>query len=644
MVETHYTNYKEEDIDAQKIEFFDTDVHIGNYDIRFDFGDKKFFSKTHDNLLNIRVHTEPRIICMWLLLEDPKLTSIEIINIASTSRFNYWEIQIPITNDEMKFSFAAKNSEGAGIYYGKSGVSNFISPSEKWVYVDKGFNTHEIPEWVFGGVMYQVFPERFLNGKKDLDKEGVVKWGSTPHRLEHQGGDLYGVIDKLDYIKKLGINIIYLNPIFLSTSIHRYDTWDHKKVDPTLGGEDALRELVSKAHQKGMKVILDASLNHVHPRNFAFQDVVENGDNSEYADWFTIYDYPVRLKYRPHLYSETHKVGWDGDEEQYRAYLEDITFKETNLDVEIVEDDGPIVEPTFKAWWGVPDMVKVNMRSDGAREWGLGVIKYWIEKFDVDGWRMDVAKEIDLSFWEDFRNAARSKKKDVLLFAEIFGDTSLWLQGDKFDAPMNYTFREVLADYFASKSITTQKFAEELANLYMMYSFEALSCCQNLLSSHDVPRFLHRTNGDKGALKASIFLQATFPGVAGIYYGDEVGLDGAGEPKNREAFPWHKKQTWDEELLKWTTELMGMKSNNEILRKGYFQLIGYQDTSVAYRRVLNNKSLICIVNGEKKLKKWEIPTKSSNAEKIWGLGNVDSSKSTVVISELDTFCCVIIED
>ena len=172
---------------------------------------------------------------------------------------------------------------------------------------------HEIPDWVYGGVMYQIFPDRFSNGNKDLDREEVVEWGSKPHRLEHQGGDLYGVINNLEYIQKLGVNIVYLNPIFLSSSIHRYDTWDHKKVDPALGGDEALKELVSKVHERGMKIVLDASLNHVHPKNFAFQDVIKNGKDSKYAEWFTVYDYPVRLKYRPHNYSETHRVGWDGD-------------------------------------------------------------------------------------------------------------------------------------------------------------------------------------------------------------------------------------------------------------------------------------------------------------------------------------------
>ena len=139
--------------------------------------------------------------------------------------------------------------------------------------------------------MYQIFPDRFANGDNSLNPKNTVEWGSIPTRLDFQGGDLYGVIQKLDHIQSLGVNIIYLNPIFLSSSTHKYDAWDHFKVDPTLGGDDALRELIEECHKRGMKIILDCSLNHVHPRHFAFQDLVKNGEKSEYKDWFTAVSY-----------------------------------------------------------------------------------------------------------------------------------------------------------------------------------------------------------------------------------------------------------------------------------------------------------------------------------------------------------------
>ena len=199
--------------------------------------------------------------------------------------------------------------------------------------------------------MYQIIPERFRNGNDEITPENAIPWESTPTRLDFHGGDLHGVTEKIDYIKDLGVNIIYLNPIFLSSSTHKYDAWDHFKVDDTFGGDEALKDLIKEAHSRDMKVVLDCSLNHVHPRHFAFQDIVEKGEKSEYKDWFTVFDYPVRFLHRPHLYANTYKVGWDGNAEEYKTYLEK-TFKETKVPVEVVDDDGPIIEPTFKAWWG----------------------------------------------------------------------------------------------------------------------------------------------------------------------------------------------------------------------------------------------------------------------------------------------------
>ena len=518
MVEEHSPEF----IDAgerQKIDFFEGDVHLGHYDFRFDFNDKKHFSISQDGTGRFRVHTEKNISKLWLLLEDEDFRPVELRKYAETDRFVFWGVQVEFRANVAKFSFAATTEDNLNLYLGTSGIANFISPSEKWIYDSSIYQRHSIPDWVYGSVMYQVFPERFANGRSEINPENTVEWGSVPTRLDFQGGDLYGVIDKLDHIESLGVNILYLNPIFLSGSTHKYDSWDHFKVDPTLGGDDGLRDLISNCHDRNIKVILDCSLNHVHPRHFAFQDIVKNGENSEYKNWFTIFDYPVRLIHRPHLYANTYKVGWDGNEEEYKRYLEK-TFDETKVPVEVRDDDGPIVEPSYKAWWGVPDMPKVNFESKEARQWALDVTKHWIENFDIDGWRMDVAKELDFSFWKEFRDIAHKANKDTLLISEIFGDTSQWLQGDRFDGTMNYSFREAMTDYFATKRINNKEFADSLANLYSMYSFEALSSCQNLLSSHDVKRFLNRCGNEEDGILGAIFLQATFQGIAGIYYGD----------------------------------------------------------------------------------------------------------------------------
>ena len=616
MVEEHSPEF----IDAgerQKIDFFEGDVHLGHYDFRFDFNDKKYFSISQDGTGRFRVHTEKNISKLWLLLEDEDFRPVELRRYAETDRFVFWGVQVEFRANVAKFSFAATTEDNLNLYLGTSGIANFISPSEKWIYDSSIYQRHSIPDWVYGSVMYQVFPERFANGRSEINPENTIEWGSVPTRLDFQGGDLYGVIDKLDHIESLGVNILYLNPIFLSGSTHKYDSWDHFKVDPTLGGDDGLRDLISNCHDRNIKVILDCSLNHVHPRHFAFQDIVKNGENSEYKNWFTIFDYPVRLIHRPHLYANTYKVGWDGNEEEYKRYLEK-TFEETKVPVEVRDDDGPIVEPSYKAWWGVPDMPKVNFESKEARQWALDVTKHWIENFDIDGWRMDVAKELDFSFWKEFRDIAHKANKDTLLISEIFGDTSQWLQGDRFDGTMNYSFREAMTDYFATKRINNKEFADSLANLYSMYSFEALSSCQNLLSSHDVKRFLNRCGNEEDGILGAIFLQATFPGIAGIYYGDEIGLGGADDPFNREPFPWHNEESWNSTILDYTKKLMNIKKSSSIFKYGRFELLDDNEQFVAFRRILKDESMLCIINRSKSNDDFNIISNAHSVNVIHG--------------------------
>ena len=310
----------------------------------------------------------------------------------------------------------------------------------------------------------------------------------------------------------------------------------------------------------------------------------------------------------------------------------------------IKDDEGPIVEPTFKAWWGVPDMPKMNLKNDGARKWALDVTEYWIKNFDIDGWRMDVAKELDFSFWKDFRDIALNAKKDVVLISEIFGDTSQWLQGDRFDGTMNYSFRETMIDFFATKRINNKEFANSLSNLFSMYSFEALSSCQNLLSSHDVRRFLNQCESNTDGIYGAVFLQATFPGIAGIYYGDEIGLGGGGDPFNREPFPWDSEDKWNKELMEFTTDLMNIKVSEPILKYGHFQMVNFDDDYVIFRRKLNNESLLCIVNRDKSRKDIEIKTKAENVELIYGECSIELKSGNLILKDLaDNFGFIIKE-
>ena len=227
----------------------------------------------------------------------------------------------------------------------------------------------ETPEWVKHAVFYQIFPDRFARSPRTENPRGIrfKPWGSRPEIHDFQGGDLFGVVDHLDYLKGLGINAIYLNPIFSSASNHRYHTYDYYKVDPLLGGDPALRELIERAHALGIRVVLDGVFNHASRGFWQFHHILENGGNSPYIDWFTIEDWPLR----PYPATPNDKLN-------------------------------------YLAWVGLPALPKLNTNNPGVRDMIMDVGRYGIEEFGIDGWRLDVPYEIDDdSFWQEFRRAVK---------------------------------------------------------------------------------------------------------------------------------------------------------------------------------------------------------------------------------------------
>ena len=273
-------------------------------------------------------------------------------------------------------------------------------------------------------------PDRFANGDSTNDPVDSEPWGSPPTARGFQGGDLNGIVDRLDYLERLGVDVIYLNPVFLSPSTHRYDTVDYHQVDPHLGGGEALRELVEASHRRGMKVILDASFNHCHPRFFAFEDLLEKGQQSDYRNWFKINEWPIRIKVRSPLHA------WQ------REWLP-IWAGQARLELDYVDDEGPAVEPTYDTWYGVATMPSVDLANPEARAYMLEVAEKWLLDPGIDGWRMDMALRSTTTFRPEFRQVARKARSDAYLIGEFLGDASIWLQGDQFDATMNYSFHDL---------------------------------------------------------------------------------------------------------------------------------------------------------------------------------------------------------
>ncbi len=430
--------------------------------------------------------------------------------------------------------------------------------------------TISTPEWVKNAIFYQIFPDRFARSSRLQHPKGITfkPWGSPPQEQGFQGGDLLGIVDKLDYLQELGITALYLNPIFASASNHRYHTYDYFQVDPLLGGNKAFRTLLDEAHARNIRVVLDGVFNHASRGFWPFHHVLESGENSPYLDWFIIHDWPLR------------------------PYSSD--------------KDNPA---NYEAWFDLPALPKFNTNNPGVRDYIMKVARYWLE-FGIDGWRLDVPNEIDDdSFWQEFRQVVKSVNPEAYICGEIWHESQRWLQGDQFDAVMNYVFANAAVCFFGADSLSLNNkphefsfepldvaaFAEKIEQMHALYDWEINYVQLNLLDSHDMPRFLTMVNEDISALRLSVLFQMTMPGAPCIYYGDEIGLTGGQEPDCRKAFPWETPELWNDELLDFYRQAIAMRNRHPVLRKGDFQL-RYSDNGIyVFQRELDLEHQLAMV-------------------------------------------------
>jgi len=427
------------------------------------------------------------------------------------------------------------------------------------------------PDWVKQAVFYQIFPDRFARSAQAQLPAGITlkPWGTPPEEQGYQGGDLYGIIEKLPYLQKLGINALYLTPIFASASNHRYHTYDYLMIDPLLGGNDAFRALLDAAHARNIRIILDGVFNHASRGFWPFHHILENGGDSPYLDWFLVEDWPLR----PYPKDGSEKIN-------------------------------------YAAWWGIAALPKFNIANQGVRDYLLHVARYWID-FGIDGWRLDVPEEIkDESFWQAFRRVVKTANPDAYIVGEIWHTAKDWLRGDKFDAVMNYIFSRAALGFFAAETVrmdyhpggfhltplTAQAFAKTVDQMLALYPWPVIQSQLNLLDSHDTARTLWTVNEDKSALRLCTLFQMTMPGAPCIYYGDEIGMTGAAEPYSRAAFPWHDETQWDQPLLDFHRRAIAMRHRYPVLSIGDYETIYADHTIYAFRRTTADTSALIIFN------------------------------------------------
>jgi len=425
-----------------------------------------------------------------------------------------------------------------------------------------------VPDWVQDAVFYQIFPDRFANGDPNNDPPNVQPWGSQPTIWGFQGGDLRGISNRLDYLLDLGVDAIYLNPIFRSTSNHRYNTLDYFQIDPKLGDLDDFHTLVDRLHRRGMRLILDGVFNHCGRGHFAFVDVLENQEHSPYRDWFHIRHFPV----------DAYSPGEASD---------------------------------YLAWWGIKSLPKLNTDNPATRQYLLQVARYWIEQ-GADGWRLDVPNEIDDdSFWAEFRHAVKSINPDAYLVGEIWKADGRWVGDGHFDGLMNYPLRECVLNLLHPAPSDTSGCAALLENLTRLYPYENVKAMYNLLGSHDTERALTALQDNVSRLRLAYAFLFAYPGAPAIYYGDEIGLTGGKDPYCRAAFPWDETR-WNQELRGWVKFLIRLRKSHPVLRRGaYVHLIAdNRRHCFAFARRLGDQSLLAVYNTGAVTRHLRVPVQS----------------------------------
>ena len=440
--------------------------------------------------------------------------------------------------------------------------------------------TADTPAWVRDAVFYQVFPDRFASSSRVLKPGALEPWDSPPTVHGFKGGDLLGVVEHLGYLEDLGVTAIYLTPIFESASNHRYHTYDYLAVDPLLGGDAALRELLDAVHDRGMRLILDGVFNHTGRGFWPFHHVLETGAASPYTGWF-------------HL-----------DEAALRAGRPMLAYPPPGT---------PSTALGYEAWWGLPALPKLNTDEPLVREYLFGVAEHWL-RFGIDGWRLDVPTEIDdESFWQEFRERCRAVRPDAYLVGEIWSVAPDWVRGDRFDALMNYPLAEAILGFAGGsgldpevvrahheyadnvRRLTGEAFGSRVLELAAVYDPFVTASQLNLLGSHDSPRLRTVLGGDAARVRLAILLQSTLPGAPCIYYGDEIGLVGGNDPDCRGAFPWEEAR-WEPGLRDTVQALLHLRMAEPGLRDGHLAVVGAADWAVAFERGSGAARFVVAVN------------------------------------------------
>ena len=469
----------------------------------------------------------------------------EMTKYCEDALYRFYETKLSLT--DVRLAYVFKISEGSNSwYFSEDGITKDYDFSEAF------YNFFQLPyinindlmptvDWMRRAVFYQIFVDRFYIGDHDKDMSYVnMKWGDIPTPKCFAGGDLAGISKKLDYLKMLGINAIYLTPVFRSISNHKYDISDYKEIDPEFGTKEELVDLVKKAHSMGIRIVLDAVFNHCSMDSPQFKDVMKKGRDSEYFNWFII----------------------DGDKPDIK-----------NVNYECFASCGY--------------MPKLNTANAGVQGFLLDIAEYWIREADIDGWRLDVSDEVSHEFWRLFRKRVKSVKKDCVIIGENWHDAYPYLLGDQYDSIMNYAFTKACLDYFANDRFNATDMADKCNSNLMRNKDQVNQMMLNLLDSHDTHRFFSEVGKDVKKLIAAIALNVMYPGAPCIYYGTEILMEGGYDPDCRRCFDWDESH-WNKDAWKEISRVLHLKEH-KALQYGECSIISVNDMLVVERSYKDEK-------------------------------------------------------
>ena len=521
---------------------------------------------TANDTLAVRVRTRKddvkRILVHYKNLYDhsERISTTEMKKILTDGICDMYEASLVVEEKRFKYYFELFDVVDHIFLTSDGLLDNFESGSFFYYPYINDDDIFDLPAWAEGEIIYQIFVDRFFDGDPSNNPEGTRSWNVLPdktieshggfkgelRRNTYYGGDIEGVIKKLDYIRGLGAKIIYLTPIFKSDSYHKYDINDYFEIDRAFGDKAKAKEMVDEAHRLGLKVLLDGVFNHCGYANRLFMDVIENQSQSKYKDWFCIRSFPV---------NENRK--------DYDSF-------------------GNVA----------PSMPRLNTSNPEVIRYVIDVAKYWTEELGVDGWRMDVADEVSHRLWVEFRSKMKRKWPEMLLIGEIWNHASRWLQGSEMDTVTNYKFMRTL-HLFSQRTIGSHEFWNRTGANMMLYKTLVNNYLVNLVGSHDTKR-CRTTLGSERRHVLAVLVTLAFQGMPLIYYGDELCMEGADDPDNRRPMEWGALETNCALTIR---EFSRFRSRSEVLKKGKMvPLNTNQERVLAFIREFDGKKLLFAAN------------------------------------------------